>query len=59
MARAAAPAARGLVAAAQTASSRLLAELLRNPVDGFSAGLVDDINIFEWALTIIGPPDTL
>lgn len=34
-------------------------ELTKNPVDGFSAGLVDDSNIFEWAVTIIGPPDTL
>ena len=35
------------------------ADLTRNPVDGFSAGLVDDTNIFEWAVTVIGPPDTL
>ncbi|MQL67821.1 hypothetical protein Taro_000111 [Colocasia esculenta] len=34
-------------------------ELSKNPVDGFSAGLVDDNNIFEWSVTIIGPPDTL
>lgn len=36
-----------------------VAELTKNPVEGFSAGLVDDSNIFEWAVTIIGPPDTL
>mmetsp|Transcript_19728 Transcript_19728/g.58508 ORF Transcript_19728/g.58508 Transcript_19728/m.58508 type:complete len:171 (-) Transcript_19728:59-571(-) len=36
-----------------------LRELTKNPVDGFSAGLVDDSNIFEWQVTIIGPPDTL
>lgn len=36
-----------------------LKELTKNPVDGFSAGLVDDSNIFEWQVTIIGPPDTL
>eukprot|EP00890_Picochlorum_soloecismus_P001780 jgi/Picsp_1/2602/NSC_00834-R1_protein len=35
-----------------------LKELMRNPVDGFSAGLVDDSNLFEWAVTILGPPDT-
>ena len=35
------------------------AELTKNPVDGFSAGLVNDDNVFEWQLTIIGPPDTL
>ncbi|XP_020521288.1 ubiquitin-conjugating enzyme E2 7 isoform X2 [Amborella trichopoda] len=35
------------------------AELLKNPVDGFSAGLVDDDNIFEWNVTITGPPDTI
>lgn len=36
-----------------------LKDLTRNPVDGFSAGLVDDSNVFEWQVTIIGPPDTL
>ncbi|KAL9296618.1 hypothetical protein ACSQ67_022514 [Phaseolus vulgaris] len=36
-----------------------LKDLCKNPVDGFSAGLVDEINIFEWSVTIIGPPDTL
>ncbi len=35
------------------------AELTKNPVEGFSAGLVDDSNLFEWQVTIIGPPDTL
>ncbi|KAL5653765.1 hypothetical protein ACJX0J_033084, partial [Zea mays] len=33
--------------------------LSKHPVDGFSAGLVDDNNVFEWHVTIIGPPDTL
>ncbi|CAF1770084.1 unnamed protein product [Brassica napus] len=33
--------------------------LCKHPVDGFSAGLVDEKNIFEWNVTIIGPPDTL
>jgi ubiquitin-conjugating enzyme E2 G1 len=36
-----------------------LKDISRNPVDGFSAGLVDDCNVFEWNVTIIGPPDTL
>jgi hypothetical protein len=26
----------------------------KNPVDGFSAGLVDDDNIYEWEITIFG-----
>jgi hypothetical protein len=43
----------------EVASVSSPAELTKNPVDGFSAGLVDDSNIFEWQLTIIGPPDTL
>ena len=34
-------------------------DLSKNPVDGFSAGLVDDSNIFEWAVTVMGPVDTL
>ncbi|MBA0784328.1 hypothetical protein Gotri_001913 [Gossypium trilobum] len=38
---------------------RQLKDLCKNPVDGFSAGLVDENNIFEWSVTIIGPPDTL
>ncbi|RVX13775.1 Ubiquitin-conjugating enzyme E2 7 [Vitis vinifera] len=36
-----------------------LKDLCKHPVDGFSAGLVDESNIFEWSVTIIGPPDTL
>ncbi|GER26257.1 ubiquitin-conjugating enzyme E2 [Striga asiatica] len=35
------------------------ADLCKNPVDGFSAGLLDESNLFEWSVTIIGPPDTL
>jgi len=38
---------------------RQLAELKKNPVDGFSAGLADDNNLLEWDIMIIGPPDTL
>ncbi|XP_010520281.1 PREDICTED: ubiquitin-conjugating enzyme E2 7-like [Tarenaya hassleriana] len=36
-----------------------LKDLCKNPVEGFSAGLVDENNIFEWSVKIIGPPDTL
>ncbi|KAG6763664.1 hypothetical protein POTOM_031097 [Populus tomentosa] len=36
-----------------------LRNLCKNPVDGFSAGLIDENNVFEWNVTIIGPPDTL
>lgn len=32
-------------------------ELTKKPVDGFSAGLVED-SLFEWAITVMGPPDT-
>eukprot|EP00884_Botryococcus_braunii_P022261 jgi/Botrbrau1/8719/Bobra.0311s0029.1 len=35
-----------------------LKELSRKPVEGFSAGLVDESNVFEWVVTIMGPPDT-
>ncbi|KAK3810823.1 MAG: ubiquitin-conjugating enzyme/RWD-like protein [Benniella sp.] len=38
---------------------RQLKDLTRNPVEGFSAGLVDDANIFEWDILIMGPQDTL
>ncbi|KAF6750780.1 ubiquitin-conjugating enzyme [Ephemerocybe angulata] len=48
----------------QTASNTLLlrrqlAELTKRPIEGFSAGLVDENNIYEWDIMIIGPPDTL
>jgi ubiquitin-conjugating enzyme E2 G1 len=33
-------------------------DLQKNPNSGFSAGLADDSNMFEWQVTIIGPPDT-
>ncbi|KAJ8711363.1 hypothetical protein PYW07_008605 [Mythimna separata] len=36
-----------------------LAELNKNPVEGFSAGLIDDNDIYRWEVLIIGPPDTL
>jgi ubiquitin-conjugating enzyme E2 G1 len=29
-------------------------ELQKKPVDGFSAGLVDDDNILEWSIVIMG-----
>ena len=35
------------------------AELNKNPVDGFSAGLINDDDIYKWDIMIIGPPDTL
>ncbi|ODN83761.1 hypothetical protein, variant 2 [Cryptococcus amylolentus CBS 6039] len=31
----------------------------KHPVDGFSAGLVDDDNILEWGIVIMAPADTL
>ncbi|XP_058193266.1 ubiquitin-conjugating enzyme E2 7-like [Rhododendron vialii] len=33
--------------------------LCKQPVDGFSAGLVDESNLFKWSVVITGPPDTL
>ncbi|KAK9894823.1 ubiquitin-conjugating enzyme [Cystobasidium minutum MCA 4210] len=38
---------------------RYLMALRKNPVDGFSAGLVDDDNVYEWEVTIFGPQDSL
>ncbi|CAH3111159.1 unnamed protein product [Porites lobata] len=37
---------------------RQLQELQKKPLEGFSAGLVDDDNLFKWELMIIGPPET-
>ncbi|KAF8918339.1 ubiquitin-conjugating enzyme/RWD-like protein [Mucidula mucida] len=38
---------------------RQLQELTKHPVEGFSAGLVDDDNMYEWEILVIGPADTL
>lgn len=38
--------------------SRQLKDLQKNPVEGFSAGLVED-NIYEWEILIMGSQDTL
>ncbi|MGH0161655.1 UNVERIFIED_CONTAM: hypothetical protein FKN15_041602 [Acipenser sinensis] len=34
-------------------------KLNKNPVEGFSAGLIDDNDIYKWEVVIIGPQDTL
>eukprot|EP01028_Stygiella_incarcerata_P014220 TRINITY_DN922_c0_g1_i2.p1 TRINITY_DN922_c0_g1~~TRINITY_DN922_c0_g1_i2.p1 ORF type:complete len:176 (+),score=35.70 TRINITY_DN922_c0_g1_i2:335-862(+) len=36
-----------------------VAELEKNPVSGFDAGLEDDSNLFKWSIFIFGPPDTI
>jgi ubiquitin-conjugating enzyme E2 G1 len=38
--------------------ARQLAELTKSPVEGFSAGLIDDDDIYRWEVLVIGPPDT-
>lgn len=42
-----------------TFRSQSSADLKKNPVEGFSAGLADDSDIYHWEVLIIGPPDTL
>ncbi|KAH7830251.1 putative Ubiquitin-conjugating enzyme 7 (Ubc7) [Monocercomonoides exilis] len=37
---------------------RELVELNKHPIEGISVGLVDDSNIFRWAVCITGPPET-
>lgn len=37
----------------------LCVELNKSPVDGFSAGLIRDNDLYRWEVMIIGPPDTL
>eukprot|EP01134_Creolimax_fragrantissima_P001142 CFRG1142T1 len=36
-----------------------LRSLLKHPVDGFSAGLVDEDDVYKWEIMVMGPPDTL
>ena len=40
------------------ASRALCADLTKNPVEGFSAGLKNDDNPFEWEIMIMGPTET-
>jgi ubiquitin-conjugating enzyme E2 G1 len=47
-----------LLSRAALRAARGAPELARNPIEGFSAGLVDDCNVFEWQVTIMGPPET-
>ncbi|XP_047141780.1 ubiquitin-conjugating enzyme E2 G1 isoform X1 [Hydra vulgaris] len=37
---------------------RQLQELNKRPVEGFSAGLVDDENLLLWEVMVMGPPDS-
>jgi len=39
--------------------SKQLRELKKSSVDGFSAGLIDDDDIFKWEVVIYGPPETI
>lgn len=39
--------------------ARQLRDLNKKPVEGFSAGLTDESNLFEWDVFIVGPQDTL
>ena len=36
-----------------------LRELNRHPVEGISAGLIDDSNPYAWNVILVGPADTL
>lgn len=36
-----------------------LKEINKNPIDGFSVGLSESENIYEWSVMMEGPPDTL
>ncbi|CAM9140814.1 unnamed protein product [Lampetra fluviatilis] len=38
---------------------RRAGELNRNPVEGFSAGLIEDEDIYHWEVVIIGSQDTI
>lgn len=39
--------------------NKQLIELSKSSIDGFSAGLIDDEDIFKWELVIYGPQDTV
>ena len=33
-------------------------ELNKDPVEGFSAGLIEENDLYRWEVLVIGPPDT-
>ncbi|XP_001631930.2 ubiquitin-conjugating enzyme E2 G1 [Nematostella vectensis] len=37
---------------------RQLMELQKKPVEGFSAGLFDDEDLYKWEIMVVGPPGT-
>lgn len=37
---------------------RIISELQKSSTEGFSAGLVDDSDLFKWDVMIIGPYET-
>lgn len=37
----------------------LFPELVKSGSEGFSAGLIDDEDVYKWEVVIYGPPDTL
>lgn len=45
---------RFIVTCSPDAVPYLPADLTKHPVEGFSAGLVDDDNVYEWEITIFG-----
>lgn len=43
-----------------TANSRFICtDLAKNPIDLVSVGLVDESNVYEWEILIMGPDGTL
>ena len=46
------------MAALSTLSLHFVPELTKKPVEGFSAGLLEDDDLYTWEVLIIGPPDT-
>ena len=43
---------------ANSMASFCFTELNKKPTEGFSAGLIDDENLYKWELMVVGPADT-
>ena len=53
-----------IMSAAMTSTSTKILQseykkLQQQPVEGFTIGLVDDSDIYQWKVGLFGPPDTL
>ena len=51
--------ARQLKGIVNRSSLHIFLDITQHPIDGVSVGLIDENNLFEWQVCIVGPSETL